>query len=490
MDQILYFGSYLEELLTIKNIDKKHFASTININRSQLYRFLNSEQLPDREQLQEIIEKLNLRATEEKKLLDSYECTEYGWEIVKGRKLITEMLQKLDHQDYQESLTYDFTLKNKMLLAHKESIVPVQGKTKVKNTLFSILEMIKEKSQSTSVNIILQPDMPDFINFLAKILTDIFDNNKDISIRHIVRFKNTLLKKNKLHNLVILDYLIPLSFFESIYKVYYSTENLTTEGYDTFFPNFISINSETAFAFTQDYENGILYTSFASETIKLLNEEFDKICSDCLPLFFNLENYEKQSLYIYQYEYMVQADTILLKPENSWYAIPADLLKKKEIEQTLPKAHAQTYIKRIENFQERLTRNKALEIISPKGLEHFAATGQLLIYSIVTFNKKERVSILSNLLKLVKENKNYTLYIMKENNPFYQLDFAVYTIGSELLYFIPSYTGFNLTDNIIIRNKGIIESFNDYLHTGFTEKNCIVDRNKVASVIENVINSI
>jgi hypothetical protein len=254
--------------------------------------------------------------------------------------------------------------------------------------------MIKEKSQSTSVNIILQPDMPDFINFLAKILTDIFDNNKDISIRHIVRFKNTLLKKNKLHNLVILDYLIPLSFFESIYKVYYSTENLTTEGYDTFFPNFISINSETAFAFTQDYENGILYTSFASETIKLLNEEFDKICSDCLPLFFNLENYEKQSLYIYQYEYMVQADTILLKPENSWYAIPADLLKKKEIEQTLPKAHAQTYIKRIENFQERLTRNKALEIISPKGLEHFAATGQLLIYSIVTFNKKERVSIL------------------------------------------------------------------------------------------------
>jgi len=97
---------------------------------------------------------------------------------------------------------------------------------------------------------------------------------------------------------------------------------------------------------------------------------------------------------------------------------------------------------------------------------------------------------LKNLLKFVEEEKNYSLYIMNECNPFYESDLAVYTIGSQLLYIVPSYKKFKSMDYIVTRNKGIVESFTDFLHSSFTTDNCIIERNEVASVISNIIDSI
>lgn len=55
------------------------------------------------------------------------------------------------------------------------------------------------------------------------------------------------------------------------------------------------------------------------------------------------------------------------------------------------------------------------------------------------------------------------------------------------LYPVWSYTDFKVTDNIIIRNKGIVDSFTDFMHSGFTANNSINDRNEVASVISYII---
>ena len=190
---------------------------------------------------------------------------------------------------------------------------------------------------------------------------------------------------------------------------------------------------------------------------------------------------------MYEYEHMVQAATSLLHPENGFYTFPADLIMRKEIEHALPKEHVQILIKRIETFNERLKKSKALEIVSLAGLKNFASTGKMLIYSNIKFSKSERIEILKNLLKFVQETENYTLYLMTEENPFYNSDFAIYTIGSELLYIVPSYTDFKVTDNIIIRNKGIVDSFTDFMHSSFTANNSIIDRNEVASVISTII---
>ncbi|GMQ62853.1 hypothetical protein [Vallitalea maricola] len=487
MNEILSFGSYLNELLTLRGIDKKHFAFMMNINRSQLYRFLSSEQLPDLEQLNEISQKLSLRVSERKKLFESYECTGYGWEIVKGRKLITDMLDKVDSKTLQKGITYEYIIENPMIINENVSVVPISNKINVINTLLSLLESIKNDSNISAINIIIQPDNKDFVNILTKLLVEIINRKRDLSVKHIIRFKNDFLNKNKLHNLEILKSLIPLSFFEKVYEVYYSTENLKPDAYEAFFPNFISINSETAFVFSEDYENGLLYTSKCQASIQLMNEEFNKILKDCLPLFINLETYEKQSLYMYEYEHILQADTTLVHPENGFYTFPIELIKEKEREQIIPKEIAQILIKRMETFRKRLKKSKALEIISLAGLRNFAATGQLLIYRNIKLSKNERINILKNLLEFVENEENYNLYLMNEENHFYNSNFAIYTIGSELLYIVPSYTNFKITDNIIIRNKGIIESFTDFMYTSFTANNSLVESNEVASVIRNII---
>ncbi len=488
MNEITSFGSYLNELLTLRGIDKKYFAATMNINRSLLYRFLNSEQLPDCNQLDEIIQKLNLRMSEKKKLLESYECTLYGWEIVKGRKLITEMLDKLGNEINGKSLAYEYTLKTSTAVNESVSVMPIKGKANVINLVLSMLDSVVQNSNLSTVKIILQPDMQEFINVLTNVLNKISDNKRDISIQHIIRFKNTLIPKNKLHNLEILNSLLPLSFFENIYGIYYTCENLTSGAYESFLPNFISIDSHTAFTFSEDYENGLLYTAKCQESIQLMNEEFDKIQKDCLPLFINFETYEKQLNYMLNYERIVQLETCLVHPENGFYTFPIDFFEK--INQISEKKYSNILKERIEIFNYRLKKSKFLEIISLKGLRHFAATGQFLIYRNIKFNKNERIEILKNLLKFVKTNENYSLYLMKEENHFYNCDFAIYVIGNELLYIVPSYTDFKISDNIIIRNKGIVESFSDFIHSGFTADNCIIDRNEVASVISNIINTI
>jgi len=490
MNEILRFGSYLNELLIIRGIDKKQFASSMNINRSLLYRFLSSEQLPDFEQLNEISQTLNLRVSEKNKLLESYECTLYGWEIVTGRKQITNMLKNLDNELHMKGIIYDYTLKTSTMIDDNREVIPIKTKANVINTILSLLDSIKGDTNVSKVNLMLQTDNQDFVNILKKILQEMVEDKKDISTKHVIRFKDTVLKKNKLHNLKILEYLLPLSFFTEIYGVYYATENLATEGYETFFPNLISIDSKTAFIFSEDYESGLLYTSRCEEAIQMMNNEFTKICDDCLPLFLNLETYENQSLFMYEYEQMVQEDTLLLHPENGFYTMPSDIINRKQKEYNLPIEHAQLFIKRIETFRERLAKCKSQEIISLAGLRSFATTGQLQVYRGVSFSKDERIDILKNLLKFVEEEKNYSLYIMNECNPFYDSDLAVYTIGSQLLYIVPSYKKFKSMDYIVIRNKGIVESFTDFLHSSFTTDNCIIERNEVASVISNIIDSI
>ena len=352
MNEITSFGSYLNELLTLRGIDKKYFAATMNINRSLLYRFLNSEQLPDCNQLDEIIQKLNLRMSEKKKLLESYECTLYGWEIVKGRKLITEMLDKLGNEINGKSLAYEYTLKTSTEVNESVSVMPIKGKANVINLVLSMLDSVVQNSNLSTVKIILQPDMQEFINVLTNVLNKISDNKRDISIQHIIRFKNTLIPKNKLHNLEILNLLLPLSFFENIYGIYYTCENLTSGAYESFLPNFISIDSHTAFTFSEDYENGLLYTSKCQESIQLMNEEFDKIQKDCLPLFINFETYEKQLNYMLNYERIVQLETCLVHPENGFYTFPIDFFEK--INQTSEKKYSNILKVRIEIFNNRL----------------------------------------------------------------------------------------------------------------------------------------
>lgn len=108
-------------------------------------------------------------------------------------------------------------------------------------------------------------------------------------------------------------------------------------------------------------------------------------------------------------------------------------------------------------FREKLKKNQFTEIISPRKLNNFVNTGKMFIYKHLHFSVQERIEVLQSLLEFIEKEDNYSLYIMNENNLFYDFDSAVYTIGKELLLIVPTYTEYKVSDNIIIRERGIVE---------------------------------
>lgn len=225
------FGIYLNELLTVKNIDKKLFSSILDINRTQLYRFLNGEQLPDLNLIQKMSTKLNLRTSEYEKLIESFECSSYGVEIIQGRKIIYNILDTLINQKKDSILNFSYSLGSHSLPPYNANsnstkIIPLQSKNMVLNTFFSLLDSIRENGGK--IRMIMQPDCKGLLDILPSILEYISENKIDALIEHIIRFRDITLEANKLYNLDLVEELLPLSKYESIYKVYYSVGNYDT----------------------------------------------------------------------------------------------------------------------------------------------------------------------------------------------------------------------------------------------------------------------
>lgn len=487
------FDTYLNELLSTRQIDKKHFSNIIGINRSQLYRFLSGEQTPDLELVQKIASKLNLRASEHEKLLESYECSLYGSEVIEGRKVVLKIIKDLIEKKNRKLFNISYTPnKNSLSLSSKENnradVIPIYNRDNILTSLFSLLDSIKEKQGKIHIKIIMQPNFMGFMDILSSILDYSSKHSKDVCIEHVIRFKDITLDRNRLYNLDILQKLLPLSTYENIYKVYYSMGNYQTEVYETFFPNVICINNENGFTISSDFENGLYFN--ARHVVAMMTNEFDKIMKDSLPLFINLHNLFELSKYMYEFEKTTYTDTYLLHPENGFYTFPIEIIRKISKKFKLQNEIESIIINRLMTFRKRLETNKAIEIISLEKLNNFVDSGIFFIQDFITFDKNERIQIFKNLLEFVENEDNYYLYIMKENSPFFMINSAIYIIGDELLYIVPSYTNYDTADNIIIREKGIIEGFKDFFTSYFNEKSAITNQNAVALILKERINQL
>lgn len=483
------FGAYLNELLTIKQIDKKHFSAIMGINRSQLYRFLSGEQIPDSQLIEKIASKLYLRTSEHEKLQESYECTLYGSHIIEGRKIVLQILK--DFMDKKDPNTYHISFNpNNIFLpidTGEIGVIPISSKNHITAILFTLLESLKQKSGKIHIKMIIQPDVSGLMELLSSLLDYLSTYNKDVLIEHIIRFKDATLDRNKLYNLYILQKLLPLSKYEKIYKAYYTIGNYQTDVYEGFFPNVICYNTESALSISSDYEKALYFSKETEKSIKMMLEEIDKIQKDSLPLFINLHNLPEMIVYMKEFEKDVNIDTFLIHPENGFYSFPIKIIKKMVKEANLTKEIAGDLAKRIHTFRERLKSNKAVEVTTLIGLENFTETGVFLLQDGVTLTISDRIEILKSLLHLVENEENYSLYIMKEHNHFSLARSAFYIIGEELLYIVPSYTNYDTSDNIILREKGIIQSFKDFFTSYFNKTNTVIDKTEVANILKDKI---
>ncbi|WP_066507517.1 transcriptional regulator [Abyssisolibacter fermentans] len=485
------FGDYLETLLIIKQIDKKLFSTMIGINRSQLYRFLRNEQVPTLELLEIISSKLNLRVSEYNKMLESYECSLYGTHIIESRKIIHNILSYYVHnKDY----SYDITLRpdNNMFFSElqKSTILPLSSKNEVILAICKLLEMVKNTKTKTTIKIILQPEMTEIMNLLSSLLKDLKQSSKDITIEHIIRFRSTFLDSNKCYNLKILETLLPLASYQNIYKTYYTMAPGYSDGHHEFLPALVCMNNEMAITISSDCQKGIFYSNGLSEVIDVLIDEYDKVKTDCLPLFINTKDEITFSSYLLEFEQNISADSYILQPENCFLSFPTEIIKNKCSEINAPKQFADLLIDRKKIFESRLKNNTVVEIIPLKALDSFVKKRKYLLLGEIVLNIEEISSILENLLYYIEKKNNYFLYLMKDNNEFTSIKSSFYILGEELLYIIPSYANYETSDNTIIRESEIIRSFKDFLRSYFKKNNSIICQKEVADIIRKKINDL
>ncbi len=483
-------GTYLNELLTTKKIDKKYLSMSLDINRTQLYRFLNGEQLPDIELIHKIAVKLNLRASEYDKLLESYECSAFGVEVIRGRKIVFDLIDRMIHQNNEEHLGLSYSLEGLSLFPAKEDcrdtqIIPIQGKSRVHHAIYALLDSVKESG--TKIRLLMQPDHEGLENLLPSLLKYISDHKVKSSIAHIIRFKDIALDRNKLYNLNLLDKLLPYSGRDDIYNVFYTIGNYDTLTYDNFFPNIICLGNQRALTISADFQKAIFINNYATDIVSLMCSEFDKILKDCLPMFTKVSDVFEMSKLMLEYEAPAKTDTYLLHPEHIFYTFPITLIEEMTKEHKIPDSITTLFLKRVDAFRKRLKKNQVYEVITEAGLDNFVQKGILLIQGGVYFSVNRRIEILENLVEFIENNRNYNLSILRENHPYADLDSAVYIIDEELLYIVPSYSKFSTTGSIFIRERGIIESFKDFYMSYFTEKNCITDRKSVADILKDKI---
>ncbi len=483
-------GTYLNELLTTKKIDKKYLSMSLDINRTQLYRFLNGEQLPDIELIHKIAVKLNLRASEYDKLLESYECSAFGVEVIKGRKIVFDIIDRMIHQNNEEHLGLSYSSESLSLFPANEDcrdtqIIPIQGKNRVHHAIYTLLNSVKESG--TKIRLLMQPDQEGLENLLPSLLKYISDHKVKSSIAHIIRFKDIALDRNKLYNLNLLDKLLPYSGCDDIYNVFYTIGNYDTLTYDNFFPNIICLGNQRALTISADFQNALFINNYAADIVSLMCSEFDKILKDCLPMYTKVSDVFEMSKHMLEYEAPAKTDTYLLHPEHIFYTFPITLIEEKAKEYKVPGSITTLLLKRVDAFRKRLKKNQAYEVITAAGLDQFVQTGILLIQGGLYFSINQRIEILENLVEFVENNRNYNLSILRENHPYADLDSAVYIIDEELLYIVPSYSKLNTAGSIFIRERGIIESFKDFYMSYFTDINCISDRKSVADILKDKI---
>lgn len=481
------FGVYLNELLTLKSIDKKHFASLLGINRSQLYRFLNNEQLPEEAVVEEMATILNLYTSEKREMMESYESTLYGWEVVEGRKIIIDIIKEIQNNEksIEQFIKYIPKFDDVFNIDNTIETRIINGRKNVLNMVFSMLDSLVNQKNNIEVHLLLNPDYVAFMDLLPMLLEKISKADAKIFITHIIRFKEIISKKTKLFNLEILRQLLPLSKYENIYKVFYTSQQGNTNAYTDFYPNFLSIGEGNALFISSDFESALFFGNKANQVVVELIEEYNKVLKDSLQLFINFKNPIDQFEYLKRYE--VPLEKFLLHPEQGFYTFPIDVLKSKAAEYDNTEAMGNILKERLKIFKENLEQGKFTEIIPLNTIEAFVNTGKMFIQRDISFTVEERIKILKELLRYVEKEKNYNLYLIKNNNELYRLISAIYSIGTDMLLIIPQYKNYKVTDNIIIRERSIVESFKDFFDSYFKEKNTIIDQSKVAEIIENKI---
>lgn len=482
------FSNKLKELFSIKSVDKRLVAQSLNIDRALLYRYLNDQSFPeDTAFIQHLQNELYLTPYEYKELCDAYEITKLGETVYQNRKIVAKILDRLFSQTRPAEATSPsaFDLDGR-------SIIPLTDR----DTIYSALHRIIMDPRTTDIWINLQPDRDFVYGSLFQLLKEKICTQKT-NIRHILRFQSKTTSHIGSYNLQIFSQLLPLLYYciyytDSSYyaNYYYNNQAAVDERAMDIFPN-ILITPWCTITMSFHYGNGILYIDQGVSAIYQKN--FKEIEKNTFPFVLS----DQQSLNLTEQCRKNPYREYVFKPHPSaslglgmeFYSSQSMHYDKDTISLSTT---FQEYHQAKEDILYAPTHVARKDFFTASGLKKFLETGQLYTFFsdyTTPLEKDEIIQFLKRYVAIIEAHPHFSCHLIYDDVPNRcNGNFAVFVLNDNTLVVENSRRKLrNISSIIEVTEKSIVDAFCDYLNTGIVSSGSTASREETLDVLKGKI---
>ncbi len=481
------FSNKLKELFSIKSVDKRLVAQSLNIDRALLYRYLNDQSFPeDTSFIEHLRNELYLTPYEYKELSDAYEITKLGENVYQNRKIVAKILDRLFSQTRPAAATSPSTFDMK-----GKSIIPLTDR----DTIYSALHRIIMDPRTTEISMNLQPDRDFVCDSLFQLLKEKICTHKT-NIRHILRFQSKTTSHIGSYNLQIFSELLPLVYYciyytDSSYyaNYYYNNQAAVDERAMDIFPN-ILITPWCTITLSFHYGNGILYID--QDVSAIYQKNFKEIEKNTFPFVLS----DQQSLNLTEQcrknpyrEYVFKTHpSASLGLDMDFYSSQYMLYDK----DTPDLSTFRKYHQAKEDILYSPTHVARTDFFTASGLKKFMETGQLHTFFsdyTIPLEKEEIIQFLKRYVEIIEAHPNFSCHLIYDDVPNRcNGNFAIFVLHDNTLVVENSRRKLrNISSIIEVTEKSIVDAFCDYLNTGILSGSSIASREETLEILKEKI---
>lgn len=403
--------SQFSQLLTdhIHNKDVKVYtlAQYCNIERANMYKFINGTRVPSSFDLVlKICNFMQLSPSEKDALIEAYQIVQIGAENYYRRKQVALFLKNFSIPNHALPLLRPYETPVKM----QGNVTLLHSEVEVNHALTGILSSELAKKDG-HIRLLIQPDHEFLMNVLA-----IGYQNPSVKVEHIICLDNTNTEpvSGQNYNLYCLQKILPLYGCLYQYDCSYYYENIDSRfGKLTLFP-YMVLTSNFACILTADMQKG--YVTNEPSSLQMFSDLFEEYLKKTFSLMKPMDNLFIQFQAMQELaEQNIPVHTLQLSPCLT-PLLTSELLDKYIIQDLPDRA---VFIQMLAEYIRQLYHSDTPlnldSVFSINGIRHFMEHGYLDEYPRDIYTPLDPADRISVLKKLILSFNTYHYRILKED---------------------------------------------------------------------------
>ncbi len=454
------FSIELESLMREKDIKTYALAQYCGIDRSNMYKVINSKRTPTSEEVVvKMAEYMRLKPSERKSLLESYMVTVMGRDTFYRRKCIEEFLTAFHANTF--SLMRDIYVQEFMSVQiNKEKMLSRRGDLVTGRQLTALIQSVltlEAQKEHGHIRLMMQPTGSNVMEMLMVL----GEQKETLTIDHIFCLANadTIDAENNDYNLDSIGAIIPMfaqcrcSYYPHCYY-----DNISAKDDRFNLMSSMIVTSDYAVIFSKKDRYGLLLDSEA--TIHQLSQKFDVLMEDTRLLakkFVSLEEqlagFPAMDFQVPGYDFQPEGCMVpFITPEIvQKYVIP-ELLANKQLTENVGRY--------LVNTTASVRNTPGTYLFTESGIRSFLENGRIseLPFSLYRpLEPEDRISMVEGMTEFLASGK-YKL--LKPNSPIELSELCIYASAHDGYIMVPS----SGTDRIYISicEASILNAFTDY----------------------------